>query len=59
LFFSAGCVPMNGSTSLTMLARDASVASRFRPVGERVTERACSSWLLLLFMWGEPHRTRP
>lgn len=53
LVVSAGCAPLGGTTSLTLLARSPAIAHRLRPVGERTTERACTNWLLMLVAWGD------
>src|SRR6185436_13030857 len=48
----SACAPLSGTTSLTVLSADA--PRSLTPSAEVVEERACTNWLLTLFLWGDP-----
>jgi hypothetical protein len=52
LFAAAGCAPLSGTTSLTVLSTEHLEGLERSAYFEE--ETACTSWLLTLFGWGDP-----
>lgn len=53
----AGCVPMTGTASLTLMTRDAPAKVNFQAVGGRVARRECFYWAGVFGVWGNAQQT--